>query len=380
MKGTPFLAALLMLGGVSFAYAQEGPNEGARGTSERGSSNAQERSKGSDAGVGERSHNSDAGAANNAQEGRTSRDRSAEKSGSPESKRAGRDDQGRSTPGESRASKDRSGDKSEGSEGKRADHGEQGSNKSAKSKEEQPANSRVSQDKSGGEKSTETNKQSSSEKMDHNGNEAGKGKSAEKSAEGPTAAGKAKQVELSGDKRSKVQTAFRGAGNVKHRTHVDIDIAVGRRLPRDWDYVAVPDSVVEIVPEYHGFRFAYVGDEYVIVDPASYDVVAVIPAERGYAESSGRKSGGSQCSTQLSLGSHERELILDKVHGGRESDVSDISVGSQVPRGVELLRFPESVTAEMSELQGCQYFAAHDRIAIVDPGREKIVAVIDKRS
>ena len=380
MKSTPFLVALLMLGGVSFAYAQEGLNEGPRGASERGSSNAQEHSKGSDAGVGERSNNREAGAANNADESRPSANRSAEKPESSESKRAGREDEGRSKSGESRASKNGAAEKSQSTEGRRAGHQDEGRNKSAKSEEEQPASNRMSQEKAREEKSTKTNKQSSSEKRDHSADEAGKGKSPEKSAEGQAPAGRGKQVELSGDKRSKVQTAFRDVGNVKHRTRVDVDIIVGRPLPRDWDYVAVPDSVVEIVPEYRGYRFAYVGDEYVIVDPASYDVVAVIPAERRYAESSGKKSGNGRCPAQLSLGNHERELILDNVHGGREADMSDIGVGREVPRGIELLRFPESVIAEVSELQGCQYFAAHDRIAIVDPGQEKIVAVIDKSS
>ena len=55
MRTTPLLAALLMLGGVSGAYAQEGPSEGSLGASERGSSAAQERGSGRDAGVSNRS-------------------------------------------------------------------------------------------------------------------------------------------------------------------------------------------------------------------------------------------------------------------------------------------------------------------------------------
>ena len=89
-----------------------------------------------------------------------------------------------------------------------------------------------------------------------------------------------KQVDLSGDKRDRVQTALRDKGDVKHRTDVNIDISVGRRLPRDWDFAPVPIVVVEIVPEYRDYVFVWVEDEYLICDPVTYEVVAIIPASR----------------------------------------------------------------------------------------------------
>ena len=61
-------------------------------------------------------------------------------------------------------------------------------------------------------------------------------------------------------------------------TDVDIDISVGRRLPRDWHFAPVPITVIELVPEYRDYVFVYVEDEYVICDPDTYEVVAVIPA------------------------------------------------------------------------------------------------------
>lgn len=143
-------------------------------------------------------------------------------------------------------------------------------------------------------------------------------------------------------------------------------------LPRDWDFVPVPSAVIAIVPEYRDYHFAYVEDEYVIVEPDTYEVVAVLPAERSQAGTSGQSAGSGQ------LSSKERELVLQNVRGGREADVSDISLGRDVPSGVELLRFPDSVISEAKALQGCQYFDAGDRIAIVDPDDDKIVAIIDK--
>ena len=60
MRITPLLAALLMLGGVSFASAQEGPSDGPRGASERGPSAGQEPGAGSDAGVSKGSEEGEA--------------------------------------------------------------------------------------------------------------------------------------------------------------------------------------------------------------------------------------------------------------------------------------------------------------------------------
>lgn len=352
MKATPLLAALLMLGGVSLAYAQGTDYPGA---SESGSK-AQERGSGPDAGASGRSNKNES---SNEEERRSEKSTNASEGSS--SKSADQKAAGQERPSPS----------------KNADRDDSG-NKSAKSQNDEGAGlSRMSEEKSRTEKGTETGKRSS-QQTDSNGGESGKGDATPRAAQDNAAAGKAKQVDLSGDKRSKVQTAFRDAGNVKRRTNVDISISIGRRLPRDWDFVAIPESVVAIVPEYRGYRFAYVDDEYVLVEPDTYEVVAMIPAERSTATSAG--TGRGQYSEQLSLDRRERELILDNVRGGGEADIPDLSVGSQVPRDVELLVFPSSVTSEASELEACKYFAAGATIAIVDPKKETIVAVIDKKS
>ncbi len=356
MRTTPLLAALLMLGGVSFASAQEGPSDGHRGASERGPSAGLESGAGSDAGVSNRSAGSEESAGARSKSGDSPKGRSAEKSERSDDKSAN----GRS------ASDERSGEKTSKSTAKSDANDNSGSNRST-SRDSSDTTNKAAATKDG------------TDKTERNATETSKGTATDRSDDSKPSGDKAKHVDLTGDKRTKVQTAFRDAGNVKHRTNVDINISVGRRLPRDWDFVPVPVAVVEIVPEYRDFYFAYVGDEYVIVEPDSYEVVAVLPAERSQAgTSSGQSAGSGKCSAQLSLSSTERELILDNVRGGREADVTDISVGRDVPRGVELLRFPDSVLAEAKVLQGCQYFDAGDQIAVVDPNEEKIVLIIDK--
>ena len=68
----------------------------------------------------------------------------------------------------------------------------------------------------------------------------------------------------------------------------------------------------------------YVEDEYVICDPDTYEVVAVIPAERSYAAGSASdRSAGSKCSSQLTLNANDRELILQSVRAGSDVSISD---------------------------------------------------------
>jgi hypothetical protein len=186
---------------------------------------------------------------------------------------------------------------------------------------------------------------------------------------------RAKQVDLSGDKRDRLQSAFRDKGDVKHRTDVDIDISVGRRLPRHWDFAPVPLIVVEIVPEYRDYVFVWIEDEYVICDPDTYEVVAVIPASgREHAGS----SGGGKCPARLTLSEDEEALILRSVRLGHEVDVADLEVGWSVPSDIELEEFPTAVISEADELSACRYFIADDQLAIVDPDGDKVVLLIDK--
>jgi hypothetical protein len=136
--------------------------------------------------------------------------------------------------------------------------------------------------------------------------------------------------------------------------------------------------VVEIVPEYRDYVYVWVEDEYLICDPVTYEVVAVIPARAGGYAAASRSGGSGECSTHIELSRDERDLILDSVRLGREVDVADLEIGWSVPGDIELQRFPDAVLAEAAELRACRYFVADDQLAIVDPDEDKVVLLIDK--
>jgi hypothetical protein len=187
-----------------------------------------------------------------------------------------------------------------------------------------------------------------------------------------------KKADLSGDRRDRVQAAFRDKGDIKRRTDVDINISIGTRLPSDWDFVPVPVAVIEVVPEYRGYVVAYVEDEYVICDPVSYEVVAVLPASGGGPRYAGGGGGADRCATTLTLSEDERVDLLKSIQMTDEADVSDVTVGWSVPSDIELKAFPAPILERTGKLSSCRYFLVDDRIAIVDPSEDTVVLLVEQ--
>src|SRR5690349_8984139 len=140
----------------------------------------------------------------------------------------------------------------------------------------------------------------------------------------------AKRVDLSGDKRNRIVTALRERTDVKHRTDVRFDLRVGRRLPRDWAFVPLPIAVIDIVPQYRDYLFAYVDDDYVICDPDTYEIVAIIPASAGQEYASDGAHG--RCTDRIYLDEDEQDLILHSIRRTDRVDVRGLRVGWAVPR------------------------------------------------
>lgn len=190
----------------------------------------------------------------------------------------------------------------------------------------------------------------------------------------------AKRVHLAGERRDRVRSAFRDRHDdgreIRHRRHVGFDIGIGRRLPRDWDFLPVPIAVIDLVPEYRDYVFVYVDDEYVICDPDTYEVVGIVPVDGGDYADAGGPSG--HCPPDLALDREERSLILHATRDDREVGVADLRIGWSVPDEIALLEFPDRVLAEERELGFCRYFVAEDQIAIVDPEEEKVVFLIER--
>jgi hypothetical protein len=325
---------------------------------------------------------------------------------------AQRDSNDSSAPGRSESAKGQR-NESDSPKGDRAEG--QGSSKSKEVRDSSPARQKESQsdkaaagsdaDKSKASPRTAAEKDSpkgdTSEKRANDENRAGRtdqrpdsaakeepaskdGAKQDQATDRSSAPSKGKEVQLSSEKRDRVQTSLRSDLKLKRETKVDVDISIGSRAPRHWAFAPVPATVIEIVPEYRGYVVAYVEDEYVICDPDTYEIVAVLPASGGDSlATTGRSTGeggSDQCSTSLSLTQSEEKIILSEVQMDKEVDAAGVTIGWSVPSDIELQTFPNSVLDQSGKLSGCRYFIVDDQVAIVDPDQDRVVLLIENES
>jgi hypothetical protein len=80
---------------------------------------------------------------------------------------------------------------------------------------------------------------------------------------------------LSTEQRTQITSVIREQ-RVQPITNVNFSLSVGTRVPRDVSFHTLPDRVVTIYPEWRGFRFIRVKEQIVIVDPNTFEIVAIL--------------------------------------------------------------------------------------------------------
>jgi len=87
----------------------------------------------------------------------------------------------------------------------------------------------------------------------------------------------ARSVQLSSEQRDHIKSVVT-TNRTARVDHVDFDVKVGTRVPRSVHIVALPEEIIRIVPQYRGFDYVLVRNEILIIDPDTYEIVAVLPA------------------------------------------------------------------------------------------------------
>jgi hypothetical protein len=85
-------------------------------------------------------------------------------------------------------------------------------------------------------------------------------------------------VKLSQDQRTRIQHIIVGNNNVARVDHPNFSVTVGAAIPRTVHVTVLPEDIVAIVPEYRGFDYVLVGDQILIIDPHTLEIVEIIPA------------------------------------------------------------------------------------------------------
>jgi hypothetical protein len=84
-------------------------------------------------------------------------------------------------------------------------------------------------------------------------------------------------AKLSTEQRTKITTVIKSQ-HVQPLNNVNFSISVGTRVPRGTSFHPLPAEVVTVYPEWRGYEFVLVGDQIVVIDPRTLEIVAVIEA------------------------------------------------------------------------------------------------------
>ena len=84
-------------------------------------------------------------------------------------------------------------------------------------------------------------------------------------------------AKLSTEQRTRITTVIRDQ-RVAPVTNVNFAISVGTRVPRDVTFHPLPAEIVTIYPDWRGYQFILVRDQIVVVDPRTFEIVAVLDA------------------------------------------------------------------------------------------------------
>ncbi len=83
-------------------------------------------------------------------------------------------------------------------------------------------------------------------------------------------------AKLSTEQRTKISTVIRNQ-HVESVKNVNFSISVGTRVPREGvRFYPLPTEVVTVYPEWRGYEFIVVNDQIIVIEPSTYEIVAVI--------------------------------------------------------------------------------------------------------
>jgi len=83
-------------------------------------------------------------------------------------------------------------------------------------------------------------------------------------------------AKLSTEQRTKISGIIREQKTPSVR--LNVSVSVGTRVPESVRFYPVPVEVISIYPEWRGYDYVMVGDQIVIIDPRTHEIVAIIEA------------------------------------------------------------------------------------------------------
>lgn len=184
-------------------------------------------------------------------------------------------------------------------------------------------------------------------------------------------------VNINEQQRSRINQSFSRV-DARPLTNVNFSISVGTAIPRDVRLSPLPADVVEIVPQYRGYNYVLVKEEIVIVDPATYKIVTVLPYS-GHSTAAATVREHSK----VSFSDRDREVIRKhaktRVEGRTTGSAvrTEIRIGERVPESVEIEELPDDVYRDSPGLREYGYIHRENRTYVVEPRERRVIEEID---
>ena len=96
-------------------------------------------------------------------------------------------------------------------------------------------------------------------------------------------------AKLSTEQRTKITSIIKE--QKVEPVHLNVSVNVGTRIPANVHVYPLPQQVVVIYPEWRGYDYILVGDQIVIIDPRTHEIVAIVEAKFPQSAISGRRPG-----------------------------------------------------------------------------------------
>jgi hypothetical protein len=181
---------------------------------------------------------------------------------------------------------------------------------------------------------------------------------------------------LQGADRTRLDRAV-GKVDIKSVSSVNFSVSVGTAVPDTVTLHPLPTEIVAILPQYRGYDFLVVKNEFVIVEPRTHKIVDVV--ERGGA----RAEATSTTRSKMNLSQKDRTYLREHAATRRTTTTGAaprserrITIGEDVPESIEIDSFPEEVYREVPAVRSYRYIHSGNDVYLVEPGSRRVIESI----
>lgn len=171
--------------------------------------------------------------------------------------------------------------------------------------------------------------------------------------------------------------------NVWTRAPWEFSATVGATVPGWVQVYGVPSEIVAIDPDFAGNEFVVVGDDIVILQPASRRIVATISRTSNTAVAMVYTAPSTTGSAPLpeervrltrAQIATIRTVVRDRTC--RYERRADFFVGSPMPAAAPVCAFPARVVAAVPEIGDYRYVTRRNAVVVIDPDSDRVVTVL----